>query len=181
MLIGLSPHKSLLGLHRNDLIYERECQSTNLFEYNGGINMQLQTRHFGVIDVNEKEALHFPAGIPGFENVKQYILLGKQENESPFFWLQSLDNPELAFVVVDPFYIKDDYYVDVDDEEIEEIHIEDKENILILAIVTIPEDITKMTVNLKAPVLINLKNNMGKQVVMKDDTFPVKYYIMSDE
>ena len=84
-------------------------------------------------------------------------------------------------MVVDPFYIKDDYYVDVDDEEIEEIHIEDKENILILAIVTIPEDITKMTVNLKAPVLINLKNNMGKQVVMKDDTFPVKYYITSNE
>ncbi len=143
--------------------------------------MQLQTKHFGIIDVDEKDALHFPSGIPGFENVKEYILLGKQENENPFFWLQSLDNPQLAFVVVDPFYINDDYYVDVDDEDIEEIHIKDKENILILAIVTLPENIKEMTVNLKAPVLINLKNNMGKQVVMKDDTFPVKYYIMSDE
>ena len=72
--------------------------------------MQLQTKHFGIIDVDEKDALHFPSGIPGFENVKEYILLGKQENENPFFWLQSLDNPQLAFVVVDPFYINDDYY-----------------------------------------------------------------------
>jgi len=146
---------------------------------NGGRNMQLNTKHFGVIDVDEKETLYFPSGIPGFENVKKYVLLGKQEAESPFFWLQSIDKPDLAFVVTDPFYIKEDYYVDVDDEEIEEIQITDPENVLTLAIVTIPENIQHMTVNLKAPVLINMKNNMGKQVIMKDDTFPVKYYIMS--
>lgn len=143
--------------------------------------MQLQTKHFGTIDVEEKDTLYFPSGIPGFENVKKFILLGKQEADNPFFWLQGVDNPELAFVVTDPFYIKDNYYVDVDDEEIKEIQIKDTENVLTLAIVTIPENVKNMTVNLKAPVLINMKNNMGKQVIMKDDTFPVKYYIMTGE
>ncbi len=69
--------------------------------------------------------------------------------------------------------------MDVDDEEIAEIEINDPENVLTLAIVTIPEDIRFMTVNLKAPVLINMKNNMGKQVIMKNDTFPVRYYILT--
>jgi len=141
--------------------------------------MQLNTKHFGIIEVDEKETLYFPSGIPGFEDVRKFVLLGRQQNESPFFWLQSVDRPELAFVVTDPFYIKEGYYVDVDDEEAAEIQITDPENVLTLAIVTIPEDIRYMTVNLRAPVLINTKNNMGKQVIMKNDTFPVKYYIMT--
>ncbi|AGC69532.1 flagellar assembly factor FliW [Thermoclostridium stercorarium subsp. stercorarium DSM 8532] len=141
--------------------------------------MQLNTKHFGVIEVDEKEILYFPSGIPGFENVRKFVLLGRQEADSPFFWLQCVDKPDLAFVVTDPFYIKEDYYVDVDDEEIAEIEINDPENVLTLAIVTIPEDIRFMTVNLKAPVLINMKNNMGKQVIMKNDTFPVRYYILT--
>jgi flagellar assembly factor FliW len=146
---------------------------------NGGVAMQLNTKHFGVIEVDEKEILYFPSGIPGFENVRKFVLLGRQEADSPFFWLQCVDKPDLAFVVTDPFYIKEDYYVDVDDEEIAEIEINDPENVLTLAIVTIPEDIRFMTVNLKAPVLINMKNNMGKQVIMKNDTFPVRYYILT--
>ncbi|UZQ85473.1 flagellar assembly protein FliW [Thermoclostridium stercorarium] len=141
--------------------------------------MQLNTKHFGVIEVDEKEILYFPSGIPGFENVRKFVLLERQEADSPFFWLQCVDKPDLAFVVTDPFYIKEDYYVDVDDEEIAEIEINDPENVLTLAIVTIPEDIRFMTVNLKAPVLINMKNNMGKQVIMKNDTFPVRYYILT--
>jgi FliW protein. len=146
---------------------------------NGGVAMQLNTKHFGVIEVDEKEILYFPSGIPGFENVRKFVLLGRQEADSPFFWLQCVDKPDLAFVVTDPFYIKEDYYVDVDDEEIAEIEINDPENVLTLAIVTIPEDIRFMTVNLKAPVLINMKNNMGKQIIMKNDTFPVRYYILT--
>jgi len=141
--------------------------------------MQLDTKHFGVIEVDDRETLYFPSGLPGFEGVKKFVLLGRQESDSPFFWLQSIDRPDLAFVVTDPFYIKEGYYVDVDDEEAEEIQITDPENVLTLAIVTIPEDIRFMTVNLKAPVLINMKNNMGKQIIMKDNTFPVKYYIMT--
>lgn len=143
--------------------------------------MQLQTRHFGMIDVDEKDILFFPSGVPGFGDIKKFILLGRQESDSTFFWLQAVDEPNLAFVVTDPFGIHPDYFVDVDDEETEELQIKDIDNILTLAIVTIPENVNDITVNLKAPVLINTHNNMGKQVIMKNDTFPVKYYIMNRE
>ena len=143
--------------------------------------MQLNTKHFGVIEIDEKEILYFPSGIPGFENVKKFTLLGRQENEAPFFWLQGVDDPALAFVVTDPFAINDDYFVDADDDEIKIIEAKDPERILTLAIVTIPEDITKISVNLKAPILINMDNNKGMQVIMKNETFPVKYYIAGQD
>ncbi len=143
--------------------------------------MQVQTRHFGLINVDEKDILCFPCGVPGFEDARKFTLLGKEDNDTPFFWLQSVDQPELSFVVTDPFAIKQDYFVDVDDEEVEELQIKDSDKILTLAIVTIPEDINNLSANLKAPVLINLQNNIGKQIIMKNETFPVKYYIMGRE
>ncbi len=141
--------------------------------------MQLQTRHFGEITVNENDILYFPSGLPGFENVKKYTLLGRGEADTLFFWLQSIDEPNLAFVVTDPFSINPEYFVDADDSEMEEIDIKNPEDVLTLAIVTVPENVKNTSVNLRAPVLINLKNNMGKQIVMKNETFPVKYYIMN--
>ncbi|NLY18387.1 MAG: flagellar assembly protein FliW [Clostridiaceae bacterium] len=141
--------------------------------------MQIQTRLFGTIEIDDNETLYFPSGIPGFENVKKFVLLGRQEAGVPFFWLQGIDDPDLAFVVTDPFYIHPDYFVDVDDEEITELDIKDTEHVLTISIVTIPDKIENMSVNLRAPILINTRNNTGKQIVMKNDTFPIKYYIMN--
>ncbi len=143
--------------------------------------MQLETKHFGTIDIDEKDIIFFPLGIPGFENMKRFTLLGKNEDNAPFFWLQGIDNPSLAFVVTDPFIINSNYFVDAEDEEIREIEAKDPEKILTLAIVTIPENIKEMSVNLKAPILINMDNNKGRQIIMKNETFPVKYYIMGED
>ncbi len=142
--------------------------------------MQLQTRHFGEIIVNENDIIYFPSGLPGFENVRKYTLLGRGETDALFFWLQGIDDPNLAFVVTDPFSINPEYFVDVDDSETEELQIREAEDVLTLAIVTVPENVKNTTVNLKAPVLINLQNNRGKQIIMKNETFPVKYYIMNE-
>jgi flagellar assembly factor FliW len=104
-----------------------------------------------------------------------------QEEEGTFFWLQGVDDPELAFVVTDPFSVNDSYFVEADDDEIKEIDAKSPDRILTLAIVTVPEDITKMSVNLKAPLLINMDNNRGMQVIMKNETFPVRYYITGQD
>lgn len=142
--------------------------------------MKLETRHFGTIEIDEKKILDFPEGLPGFENVKKFILLGKLEEESPFQWLQSVDSPELAFVVIDPRLIKPDYIVDVDDNEAEILEVKDTNNVLVYSIVVVPEDITAMTANLKAPVLINTENNKGKQMINRNDEYPLKYYIIEE-
>lgn len=142
--------------------------------------MKLETRHFGTIEIDEKKILDFPEGLPGFENVKKFILLGKLEEESPFQWLQSVDSPELAFVIIDPRLIKPDYIVDVDDNEVEILEVKDTNNVLVYSIVVVPEDITAMTANLKAPVLINTENNKGKQIINTNDEYPLKYYIIEE-
>ncbi|MCX7772882.1 MAG: flagellar assembly protein FliW [Clostridia bacterium] len=142
--------------------------------------MQLDTVHFGAITVQESDFIYFPEGIPGFEDSKKFVLIGKDTNETPFFWLQSIDKPELCFVVTDPFLIYNDYTVDINDEDVELLKISNPENVLTIAIVVIPEDIKKTRVNLKAPVLINIDEKLGKQVVQKNETLPIRYYLYQE-
>lgn len=138
----------------------------------------LETRHFGPVQVDENEVLIFPEGIPGFEDSVRFVLLGKTEAEIPFFWLQSIDHPEIAFVVVDPFTVYEDYQVNVDDSELDILGIGNPERILTLCIVVIPEDIKQMRANLKAPILINMDTNTGKQVLQNNDSLPVRYFLI---
>jgi len=139
--------------------------------------MQLKTAHFGEIEFNEEEVICFPEGIPGFEDIRKYILIGNESDDAVFFWLQSVDAPELCFVVTDPFMIYDGYGVDVEDEDVELLEITDPNKVLTLTIVIIPENINEIRVNLKAPILINVEKKLGKQVIQKNDNFPVRYYL----
>ena len=75
--------------------------------------MQLKTVNFGEIEINEEDVIIFPEGIPGFEDSKKYVLIGNESNEAVFFWLQSVDAPDLCFVVTDPFMVYDGYGVDL--------------------------------------------------------------------
>lgn len=139
--------------------------------------MQLETAHFGTIEIEDKELIYFPEGIPGFESGKKYVLIGNDNEETVFFWLQSVDNPELCFVVTDPFMVYDGYGVDIEDDDIELLKITDANKVLSLVIVIIPEDINEMRVNLKAPILINLDRQLGKQVIQKNPDLPIRYYL----
>jgi flagellar assembly factor FliW len=142
--------------------------------------MRLNTKHFGLIEIDENNIIDFPEGVPGFENVKKFVLLSNVEEDSPFQWLQAVDNTDLAFVVIDPRLLRADYIVDVDDAEVEILDIKDTEKVLIYSIVVVPEDLSKMRANLKAPVLINTENNTGKQIVMEKGNYPIKYYFMEE-
>ncbi len=142
--------------------------------------MLLNTRHFGQMEIEEKGIIEFPEGIPGFENAKKFALLASTEEGSPFQWLQGVDNTELAFVVIDPKVFKPDYSVDVDDDEVEVLKIKDVEKVIVLTIIVVPEDITKMTANLKAPVLINTENNRGKQVILDKGDYELKHYVLQE-
>lgn len=142
--------------------------------------MKLNTKNFGMIDIAEEGIIDFHEGLPGFESVKKYILLDSNDKDSPFLWLQAVDEPELAFVVIDPREIKPDYTVDIDDGEVEALLITDSSKVLIYSIVVIPEDITTMTANLKAPLIINLDNRIGKQVVLDKGSYQMKHYILNE-
>lgn len=139
--------------------------------------MKLDTAHFGVIDIDEAELITFPEGIPGFEDKKKFALIGHEANNTPFFWLQSIDDPNLCFVVADPFMVYDNYGVDVEDEDVQLLGITDPHTVVTLAIVVIPENPKEIRVNLKAPLLINVEKKLGKQVIQKSDSLPVRYYL----
>ena len=143
--------------------------------------MLLKTVHFGEIEINEEDVIIFPEGIPGFEDSKKYVLIGNESNEAVFFWLQSVDIPELCFVVTDPFMIYDGYGADVEDDDIELLGITDPNRVLTLTIVVIPENINEIRVNLKAPIIINMEKKLGKQIIQKNDDLPIRYYLSKEK
>lgn len=142
--------------------------------------MQLDTKNFGIIEIDEKGIINFPEGIPSFESIKKYALLGSGTEESPFKWLQSIDDPNLAFAIVDPFEIKPDYDIDLNKEVLKALQIEKPEDVLVYSIVVVPEDVSKMSMNLKAPIVINLESNLGAQVVLDIDKYSVRHYIIEE-
>jgi len=141
--------------------------------------MDIETRNFGVVSYNEEDVLHFEEGIPGFERLKSFILLSIDEY-TPFKWLQSLDDTDIAFVIVDPKAVIKDYKVELDEETIKSLDIKDLNHILVFVIVVIPKEIEKMTANLKAPIIINAENNKGMQVLLDNDDYMIKHPILKE-
>jgi len=139
--------------------------------------MKLNTKHFGEIEVDESGIIEFPEGLPGFEKLKKFVVLDKADGGMPFHWLQSIDDTSIAFVIIDPFYIKNDYEIDIDDEEISVLGVSDLKDVLVYTIVVVPKIIANMTANLRAPVLINVANKVGKQVVLHNTDYDVSFKI----
>lgn len=142
--------------------------------------MILQTRYFGELEISDNDVIHFKHGIPGFENVKRFVLIDSDVEGSPFKWMQGVDEPKPAFVIVDPFVIRKDYEIRLDDDVLNELEIKSQSDVLVFCIVVVPEDISKMTVNLQAPVIINCANRRGRQLILDTDRYGVRHYILEE-
>ena len=140
--------------------------------------MKLKTKYYDIVDIDEKSILDFKEGLPGFEDYKKYVLLGEDQDEVVFKWLQSVEKPDLAFVVINPFCIKKDYEFKLEDSVIKALGIGRAEDVKVYSIVVVPEDVSKISVNLKAPVIINNKNNKGMQVILDREDYSVRHYIL---
>jgi flagellar assembly factor FliW len=128
--------------------------------------------------VEEQQRVIFPQGLFGFEELRDYVLLDAEK--PPFYWLQSLDKTQTAFVVINPFLIRPDNEENIGNEELAEIGIDAPEKALILAIVTIPPDGSPMTVNLQGPLAINRDTRQGKQAVLADSRWKTRHDIMAE-
>jgi flagellar assembly factor FliW len=142
--------------------------------------MKIYTSRFGEIEVSEETVISFPGGILGFPDTKNYALLNTDDN-SPLKWLQSIEDPSLAFVVTNPNLFKPDYKIDAYRKDLSDISVENAEDVLVLVIVTVPKDPAKMTANLKGPVLINTVNRMAKQLVLDNNEFEIKFKLLNDD
>jgi flagellar assembly factor FliW len=141
--------------------------------------MNIDTTRFGKIEIRESELIVMKGSILGFEHLKRFVLLVHDE-KTPLCWLQSIEDPALAFVVVNPRIIKLDYNPVVDEGELKFLDITNSDDLVLLAIVTVRSHPLRVTANLRAPILINAANRTANQVVLDDPDYPIQYDILGN-
>lgn len=117
-----------------------------------------------MITVNAENIIHLPLGLLGFESIKKYVLLS-EPNEAPFMWLQVLENPRLAFLVLSPFEVMPDYEMELSEEDASFLGLASPADALVYNIVTLHQG-GRATINLKGPIVLNRATLTGKQVVL---------------
>lgn len=143
--------------------------------------MMLETKHFGTLKVEEEKILNFETGIPGFSDNKKFVLLKNEENQdSPFAWLQSVEDGDVALALVNPFMFYPEYSPEIRDELIEELGTKEEKELSVYNVLVVPQDVKDMTVNLKAPILINKKNKRAMQAIAENSEYGVRHYIYED-
>ena len=141
--------------------------------------IKVTTTRFGEIEINESEVVELPQGLIGFPELKKYILLN-HDKDSPFKWLQSIDDGTIAFVLINPLLFKPDYTVEVTESEVVDLDLKNEEDAVISVIITMPTNPQNMTANLKAPLVFNLKNRKGKQIILNNSPYTTRHNIMDE-
>lgn len=138
--------------------------------------MKVDTRIFGEVDVAEEKLLTFDNGIIGLEDMKKFVLLYDSEKGEgdTITWLQSLDNKDFAMPVINPYIVKQDYNPIVEDEMMASLGDLNPEDLMVFATIKVPSDITQMTVNLKAPIIIHAKTRKGCQIIAENEDYLVR-------
>lgn len=142
--------------------------------------MIINTKQFGEMEIDEDKIITFEEGMLGFEDIKKYTVILNQDKDVPFNWLQAIDDSDLAFVITNPFLFKEDYEFDISDKVINELGIKKEEDVIIFSIAVVPKNLKKITINLRGPLIINIKNKKGKQIVLDQEKYKLKYYIFEE-
>jgi flagellar assembly factor FliW len=137
--------------------------------------VNIVTTRFGEIDIDESKIIDMRGGILGFEHLKKYVI--HTDDNNPFWWFQSLDDGAIAFVVINPYSAKADYEPMISDNDVKLLEIEGAEDVVLLAILTIRQNPFSVSMNLRAPIVINAKKKIAKQIVLEDAQYPVQYYL----
>lgn len=135
--------------------------------------MELISKIHGKIQYDEKDVLTFNKGIPGFNNLKRFILADLDGYE-PFKLFHSIENDEVALIVTSPYDFYENYEIVIGDETVKHLNIEDPSKVLIIVTVTLNSDVKKITMNLQGPIVINTSNNFGEQIILDDSKYKVK-------
>lgn len=135
--------------------------------------MRVNTEFHGVKEYEDKDIITFNKGLPGFLDLKKFIIFQVEENEM-FSILQSIEDENIGLVVISPFSKFEDYEFKLSDEKIEELKITIPEDVIVLNTVTLHSEIEEITTNLKAPIVINIKERLGEQIILDNDKYLIK-------
>ncbi len=140
--------------------------------------MLVKTRYFGEVELDDSKILTFDRGLIGFENLRRFTLIYNNENgnDTAIEWLQSVEEPAMALPVIMPSSVITDYNPEVEDELLAPLGELGPDTVCVFVTLTVPSDITQMSINLKAPIIINSETRKGCQVIAESD-HPVKFNI----
>ncbi len=136
---------------------------------------EIESKPYGRISIQEQQIVHFPRGLFGFEERHDYALL--DSTTPPFYWLQSLEDPSLAFILINPYIVVPEYVLDVSEDELRAVESEDGSELLVFSIVTIPADREQISCNLQGPVLINRRARLARQAISLYQRWGIKKYL----
>lgn len=140
--------------------------------------MNINTDYFGEITIDEKNIITFKDGVLGFEEYKKYITLNFGTEGDTLMCLQSIDEKDLSFAIIDPFSIKPNFSPKVPEEELKKLNILEDTSVSFYCICVVRDDFSKSTINLKAPLLINNETNLAKQVMLENSDYSIKHKII---
>jgi flagellar assembly factor FliW len=143
------------------------------------LSVIVKTGRFGQLTVGNDEIIRIPHGIMGFPEYSEFCLVDPGD-ETLILWLQSLQNPEIAFPMLEPKIFRTDYAARLSAAELRELKLENINQSAVFSILTIPSDITQMTANLKAPLVINLKEQIARQVVLQENEYTIKHLMFKE-
>lgn len=135
--------------------------------------IQIQTSRFGIVQCAEEDLILFPEGILGFADLRKFVLVDDPSDEI-FAWLQSCEIPQIAFPVLEPELFTTNYQLNLTKHDLESLELKTATGVRSFAIITVPEDPTQMTANLKAPVVINVAKRMARQIVLQDNNLAIR-------
>ena len=141
--------------------------------------MIIETRVFGEVDIDPAKIIHFENGIVGFPDLQDFALIhdSDQGDNAGIRWMQSIQEPAFAMPVMDPLTVKEDYNPEVDDEILKPIGELNPDEVLVLVTVTVPKDLKKMSVNLRAPIVINVTERKAVQLNFEGEEYQIKFPI----
>ncbi|MDR3310578.1 MAG: flagellar assembly protein FliW [Oscillospiraceae bacterium] len=141
--------------------------------------MQVETARFGTLDIDGSKLVRFRDGIPGLEEFREFALLQTKESY-PINWLQSVTDGNVALPVIDMFSVVPDYAFDLGDDDVAQLGLASPDDVLVAGVLVIPDSIEQMTINLAAPVVINLKSGDAKQIILADSEYGARVPIFAE-
>lgn len=138
--------------------------------------MNLSTQRFGDIAIPDDKIITMPKPVLGFEQLKRYCIIERDDCD-PFLWYQSIDDPGVAFMIVNPLVFYPDYRIEVNPRELDELKIGDIRDVETYAIVTIPANPADISINLQGPLLINTRTRLAKQLVLVNSSYRVRHLL----
>ncbi|PWA12625.1 flagellar assembly protein FliW [Pueribacillus theae] len=139
--------------------------------------LTIQTKYQGEIEVHQEDILTFEQGLPGFVDETKFVILPFAE-KSPFFILQSINTHALAFLVTEPFSFFKDYNFKLEDAVLRQLNIQSNQDLSIFVILTVNEPFSESTANLQAPIVLNVKERRGKQIILNDPRYETKHRLL---